>query len=123
MPHYQNRDSPGAAFSSANHRTHPPNLQESKVRSNVFEGRLPGEPISYKAAWRRLCQDIKRPDLNMHDMRHAAAANLLRAVVTLGVAAQVLGHDPAVLARRYGHLETETLRRAQEQAWELMHEG
>jgi site-specific recombinase XerD len=37
----------------------------------------------------------------MHDVRHAAAANLLRAGVTLDVAAQVLGHDPAVLARRY----------------------
>ena len=45
------------------------------------------------------------------------AANVLRAGVTLGVAAQVLGHDPAVLARRYGHLETEVLRKAQEQAW------
>ena len=87
----------------------------------IFEGRVPGEPISYKAAWARLVADVGRPDLHMHDMRHAAAANLLRAGVTLGVAAQVLGHDPAVLARRYGHLETQTLRRAQEQAWEVSH--
>ena len=61
--------------------------------------------------------EIGRKDLHMHDIRHAAAANLLRAGVTLGVAAQVLGHDPAVLARRYGHLETAALRAAQEQAW------
>lgn len=83
----------------------------------VFEGRVPGQPIDYKRNWSVLTKAIGRPDLHMHDLRHAAAANLLRAGVTLGVAAQVLGHDPAVLARRYGHLETETLRKAQEQAW------
>jgi integrase len=66
----------------------------------LFEGRVPG-----------------LSDLHMHDVRHAAAASLLRAGVTLGVAAQVLGHDPALLARRYGHLETASLKRAQEQAW------
>jgi integrase len=85
----------------------------------VFEGRVPGEPISFRRAWSITVASIKRPDLHMHDIRHAAAANLLRAGVTLGVAAQVLGHDPAVLARRYGHLETSTLRKAQERAWEV----
>ncbi len=85
----------------------------------VFEGLSPNQPVNYKAAWARLVRDIGRPDLHMHDMRHAAAANLLRAGVSLGVAAQVLGHDPAVLARRYGHLETAALRAAQEQSWRL----
>jgi site-specific recombinase XerD len=51
------------------------------------------------------------PELYMHDVRHAAAAGLLRAGVTLAVAAQVLGHSPPVLARRYGHLEADTLRK------------
>ena len=83
----------------------------------VFEGRVPGQPITYKAAWRALTRDVGAPDLHLHDLRHAAAARLLRAGVTLGVAAQVLGHDPAVLARRYGHLEIGALRAAQEQAW------
>lgn len=83
----------------------------------VFEGRVPGQPVDYKRNWGLLTQAIGRPDLHQHDLRHAAAASLLRAGVTLGVAAQVLGHDPAVLARRYGHLETEALRKAQEQAW------
>ncbi len=85
----------------------------------VFAGRVPGEPISFRRAWNITVTSIGRPDLHMHDIRHAAAANLLRAGVTLGVAAQVLGHDPAVLARRYGHLETSALRKAQEQAWEV----
>ena len=87
----------------------------------VFEGRTPMQPISYRAAWVQAVKTLGRPDLHIHDIRHAAAANLLRAGVTLGVAAQVLGHDPAVLARRYGHLETDTLRRAQEQAWRHTH--
>ncbi len=86
----------------------------------LFPGRVPGEPISFRRAWGITVASIGRADLHMHDIRHAAAANLLRAGVTLGVAAQVLGHDPAVLARRYGHLETSALRRAQQQAWEAI---
>jgi integrase len=85
----------------------------------LFEGRVPGAPIDYRAAWTTICQDIGRPDLHMHDLRHAAAADLLRSGVTLGVAAQVLGHSPQVLARRYGHLETGALRAAQMQRWGL----
>ncbi len=83
----------------------------------IFEGLVPGQPISYRAAWKAVTTELGKPELRMHDIRHAAAANLLRSGVTLGVAAQVLGHDPAVLARRYGHLETNALKQAQEQAW------
>lgn len=83
----------------------------------VFEGRVPGQPIDYKRAWEILTTQVGLPELHMHDVRHAAAANLLKAGVTLAVAAQVLGHDPAVLARRYGHLETGSLRHAQETSW------
>lgn len=83
----------------------------------LFEGRVPGEPIDYARAWRNLVAILELGDMYMHDVRHAAAANLLKAGVTLGVAAQVLGHDPAVLARRYGHLETAALRQAQESSW------
>lgn len=83
----------------------------------IFEGRVPGQPVSYRAAWIKLTTELGAGDVRQHDMRHVAAANLLRAGVTLGVAAQVLGHDPAVLARRYGHLETAALRQAQEASW------
>jgi integrase len=85
--------------------------------SLLFEGRVPGQAIQYKRAWGVLTAQVGLPDLRMHDVRHAAAANLLKAGVTLAVAAQVLGHDPAVLARRYGHLETGALQRAQEASW------
>lgn len=83
----------------------------------VFEGKLPGESVSFRSAWRTITNDIGLPGLHMHDIRHAAAADLLRSGVTLGVAAQVLGHSPQVLARRYGHLETGALRHAQETRW------
>lgn len=85
--------------------------------SLLFEGRVPGQPISFRRIWGIITREVGLSDLHMHDVRHAAAANLLRAGVTLGVAAQVLGHDPALLARRYGHLETASLKRAQEAAW------
>jgi integrase len=83
--------------------------------------RVPGQPNCYRKAWVTTVTEIGLPKLHMHDVRHAAAAGLLRAGVTLAVAvavaAQVLGHSPQVLARRYGPLETDTLRKAQEQAW------
>lgn len=83
----------------------------------MFQGRTPGLPISFRTTWLAVCQDIGLPDLHMHDLRHAAAADLLRSGVTLAVAAQVLGHSPQVLHRRYGHLEIGALRAAQEQRW------
>lgn len=91
--------------------------QKRRADALLFEGRVPGQPISYRRAWNQLCESIGLVDLRQHDLRHIAAANLLRSGTTLGVAAQVLGHDPAVLARRYGHLETEALKKAQEAAW------
>lgn len=91
-----------------------PNLEPERL---VFEGRVRGQPISFRKAWETAAKEAGLPGLHMHDVRHVAAASLLRSGVTLPVAAQVLGHDPAVLARRYGHLETAALRRAQEQAW------
>lgn len=84
----------------------------------LFEGRVPGSPICFRKAWLAVTTEVGLPELHMHDLRHAAAADLLRAGVTLGVAAQVLGHSPQVLARRYGHLETAALRLAQEQRWQ-----
>lgn len=87
---------------------------ESQRRGGLmlFEGRVPGQSISYRRMWNVTTAEVGLPDFHMHDVRHAAAASLLRAGVTLAVAAQVLGHDPAVLARRYGHLETGALRQA-----------
>jgi integrase len=84
----------------------------------MFEGRVPGQPVSFRKAWEALTAQVGLVDFHMHDMRHVKAASMLRADVTLPQAAQVLGHDPQVLARRYGHLESAALRRASERGWQ-----
>lgn len=83
----------------------------------LFEGRIKGRPINYRRPWQELTAAIGRPDLHLHDLRHHRAAELLKAGTTIAVAAQVLGHSSLILQRRYGHLETATLRAATEASW------
>lgn len=83
----------------------------------LFEGRIKGRPISFRRQWTELIGKIGRPDLHLHDLRHHRAAALLKAGVTVAIAAQVLGHSSLILQRRYGHLETKTLRTATEASW------
>ena len=84
----------------------------------LFESRRrPGQPTDYRRQWYELTAAIGRPDLHMHDLRHHRAAELLKAGNTIAVAAQVLGHSSLILQRRYGHLETATLRAATEASW------
>ncbi len=84
----------------------------------VFSGRT-GSPNKFRKAWRNLATAVGRPDLRVYDLRHVAAARLLRTGATLGIASQVLGHSSLILHRRYAHLETEPLRSAQESAWTM----
>lgn len=83
----------------------------------IFVGRFPDQPIDFRKAWARLTRDIGRPELHLHDIRHAVAARLLRSGVSAAVAAQTLGHSVEVLDRRYGHLEHKDLRAALERTW------
>lgn len=83
----------------------------------LFAGKAPGQPVNYRATWAKLTKAIGRPDLHQHDLRHHRAAELLRAGTTIAVAAQVLGHSSLILQRRYGHLESKTLREATELSW------
>jgi integrase len=85
--------------------------------SLVFEGRVLGRPIDFRKSWAQLTAEVDLPDFHMHDVRHYKAAQLLRSGVTIAVAAQIMGHSAAVLEKRYGHLETESLKEAQERAW------
>ena len=39
-----------------------------------FEGRVPGQPISFRKAWITAVAEVGLPDLHMHDVRHAAHA-------------------------------------------------
>jgi len=83
----------------------------------LFEGLVPDQPINYRAAWRALTKAIGRPDLRLHDSRHIVAAGMLRNGISLPVAAQAIGNSPTVLATRYGHLETKTLKQAVASQW------
>ena len=83
----------------------------------VFPGKRGAPVASFRRPWKQLTESIGRPDLHLHDLRHIAAARLLKAGNTLAVSAQVLGHSPAMLARRYGHLEVASLKQAQQRAW------
>lgn len=76
------------------------------VDALVFEGRVPGRPVDFKKAWRTCVADIGRSDLRMHDIRHVAAARLLKSGATLGVAAQVTSPHPlATCAPRMGRMD------------------
>ena len=83
----------------------------------MFEGRVPGQPINYRAAWQHLRNEVGLPELHLHDSRHIVAAGMLRNGISVAVAAQAIGNSPAVLAARYGHLETKTLREAVSSQW------
>jgi integrase len=43
----------------------------------LFEGRIHDCPVNFRAAWELITQEVDLPDLHMHDLRHAAAAELL----------------------------------------------
>jgi integrase len=83
----------------------------------IFEGLVPDQPINYRASWRKLTKEVGREDLRIHDSRHVVAAGMLKGGVSLPIAAQAIGNSPAVLAARYGHLETKTLREAVALQW------
>lgn len=44
----------------------------------LFEGKVPGQPITFRTAWTTCARDIGLEQLHMHDIRHAVAARLLR---------------------------------------------
>jgi integrase len=92
-------------------------LLPPKTDDFIFTGRG-RSPIDFRRAWSSLFASMGRPDLVPYDMRHLAAARLLRAGQTSAIASQVLGHSSLILHRRYGHLETAALRKAQHQSWD-----
>ncbi|MGW4633667.1 tyrosine-type recombinase/integrase [Nocardia sp. NPDC004415] len=52
------------------------------------------------------------PVIRLHDARHTAATILLDSGVQVAVVAKWLGHDPAVLLRRYAHVYDEAMEAA-----------
>lgn len=84
----------------------------------LFESKkVPLQPIAFKRHWLWLVSSIGRPDLRMHDLRHHRAKQMLDKGAPIAVAAQALGHSSQILARRYGHLETGSMKRVVTQSW------
>lgn len=84
----------------------------------VFCGRNPFEPHDFRRAWETCRRDAQLRDLHFHDLRHASAAQLLKAGNSLHSVAQVLGHrDARMLSRVYGHLDDTHLQAAVDASW------
>ena len=83
----------------------------------IFCGTNPYQPYDERREWRRLRADLGLHDLHFHDLRHIAATRMLKAGASTLATSQVLGHaDTRMLARRYGSLETITLKDVVEKA-------
>jgi integrase len=92
--------------------------EREQVNELIFaSARCPLQPITFKRHWHWLVESIGRPDLRMNDLRHHRAKELLDKGVTIAVASQALGNSSLILARRYGHLETASIKKAIEQSW------
>jgi integrase len=73
----------------------------------VFCGANPYAAYDERREWRRLRENAGPPALHFHDLRHIAAARMLKAGSWKLAASQVLGHaDTRMIARRYGSLQS-----------------
>jgi site-specific recombinase XerD len=89
-----------------------------KETAMLFESkRVPLQPIAFKRHWLWLASSIGRPDLRMNDLRHHRAKQMLDKGAPVAVAAQALGNSSQILTRRYGHLETSSMKRVVTQSW------
>ncbi|MDO9402089.1 MAG: site-specific integrase [Polaromonas sp.] len=62
--------------------------------------------------WRKAREAVGMVDLRFHDLRHAAASELINQGVDLYTVGAVLGHRSAASSKRYAHLATERLAEA-----------
>ncbi|MEV0854719.1 tyrosine-type recombinase/integrase [Nocardia fluminea] len=69
-------------------------------------------PEWYSDEFQRQAKAAGVPVIRLHDARHTAATVLLDSGVSVSAAAKWLGHDPAVLLRRYAHVYDEALESA-----------
>lgn len=84
----------------------------------LFESRITkGVAVCFKKHWARITQEIGRPDLRMHDLRHHRAKKLIESGTPVAIAAQALGHSSLVLHKRYAHLESAVTHKALENSW------
>ena len=72
-----------------------------------------GEPfVTIKKAWQTARDSAGLGDLHLHDLRHAAASNLVNAGAEIWTVARILGHQSVHSSQRYAHHSAETLFKA-----------
>lgn len=78
----------------------------------VSEDGTPIRPEWFTDEFQRQAKAAGVPVIRLHDARHTAATILLDSGVSVAVVAKWLGHDPAVLLRRYAHAYDEAMESA-----------
>lgn len=78
----------------------------------VYEDGSEIRPEWFTDEFQRQAKAAGVPVIRLHDARHTAATILLDSGVSVAVAAKWLGHDPAVLLRRYAHAYDEAMESA-----------
>ncbi|WP_280215433.1 tyrosine-type recombinase/integrase [Nocardia cyriacigeorgica] len=78
----------------------------------VHEDGSPIRPEWYTDEFQRQAKGAGLPVIRLHDARHTAATILLDSGAAVATVAKWLGHDPAVLLRRYAHVYPEALEAA-----------
>lgn len=69
---------------------------------------LPGPKITIQRAWERAKNRVGL-DYHFHDLRHAAASEMVNAGIDLHTVGRVLGHRDSRSTMRYSHLTAESL--------------
>lgn len=67
---------------------------------------------SFTHAWRRLRRLANLDDVRVHDLRHSAASDAIRAGATLVIVGELLGHKSIQTTKRYSHIANAVARQA-----------
>jgi integrase len=81
----------------------------------VDEAGVPMRPERYGDMFQEHAKTARLPRIRLHDLRHTAASLLKSKGVPMLTAASLLGHDPMIFAKVYGHDYEEDIRRAADQ--------
>ena len=88
-------------------------------QSLLFEGRSAGKIADFRRSWDKVTTAVGRKDVRVNDLRHHRAKLLVASGSTIAIASQALGNSSLILYRRYGHLESDSMRHAIQKSWKL----
>jgi integrase len=86
-------------------------------QSLLFEGRVAGKITEFRKSWDKVRTAVGRQDVRVNDLRHHRAKLLVASGSTIAIASQALGNSSLILYRRYGHLESDSMRDAIQKSW------